>query len=180
VKQLASKAYWDGLAETPDYVVMFVPGENFYAAAADKDPTLFEDALAQRVLIATPATLIAIAKAVAFGWRQEKVAENAKRVHDLGRDLYARLSKMSEHVIGLGRSIEGTVKRYNDFVGSLETRVMPQARRFTELEVEGTATPIEVATTVELMPKQLQPNRDMLMALPPADAETVSTPSAAE
>jgi DNA recombination protein RmuC len=180
VKQLASKAYWDGLAETPDYVVMFVPGENFYAAAAEKDPTLFEDALAQRVLIATPATLIAIAKAVAFGWRQEKVAENAKRVHDLGRDLYARLSKMSEHVIGLGRSIEGTVKRYNDFVGSLETRVMPQARRFTELEVEGTATPIEVATTVELMPKQLQPNRDMLMALPPADAETVSTPSAAE
>jgi DNA recombination protein RmuC len=170
VKQLSSKAYWDGLAETPDCVVMFVPGENFYAAATERDPNLFEDALAHRVLIATPATLIAIAKAIAFGWRQEKVAENARRVHELGRELYSRLSKMGEHVIGLGKSLESTVKRYNDFVGSLETRVMPQARRFTELEVEGTAAPIEVTATVELLPKQVQPDRDLVLA--PVDRGT--------
>lgn len=160
---------------------MFVPGENFYAAAVERDPTLFEDALAQRVLIATPATLIALAKAVAFGLRQERVAENARRVHELGRDLYTRLSKMGEHVVGMGRSIESTVKRYNEFVGSLESRVMPQARKFTELEVEGTADELEELPTVELMPKQVQAGRDLLVeASPPADAANVASAPAAE
>jgi DNA recombination protein RmuC len=119
---------------------MFIPGDNFYAAAAERDPTLFEDAVAQRVLIATPATLICLAKGAAFDWRQEKVAENARQVHDLGRDLYRRIGAMGGHVLNFGKRLGDTVKGYNDFVGSLEGSVMPQARKFNELEVEGTTT----------------------------------------
>jgi DNA recombination protein RmuC len=166
VKQLAGKAYWDGLLETPDFVVMFVPGDNFYAAAAERDPDLFEFAAAHRVLIVTPATLIALAKAVAYGWRQEKVAENAKRVHDLGRDLYKRLSTMGEHVAGLGKNLASSVRKYNDFIGSLEGSVMPQARRFNELEVEGTSTEIAALPPVELEPRGLRPDRDIVLSLP--------------
>lgn len=170
---LAGKAYWEGLDETPDYVVMFVPGENFYAAAAERDPGLFEFAFRQRVLIVTPAILIALARVVASNWRQEKVAENAKRVHELGRDLYRRLSAMGGHIVGLGASLAGSVSKYNDFVGSLERSVMPQARRFNELEVEGTGDPLPLAQPVEAAPRRLQPARDISLAPPPsaADAE---------
>jgi DNA recombination protein RmuC len=166
VKQLAAKSYWDGLAETPDFVVMFVPGDNFYAAAAERDPKLFEDAVAQRVLIVTPATLIALAKAVAYGWRQEKVAENAKRVHELGKELYKRLSVMGGHIVDMGDNLSKTVKKYNAFVGSLEGSVMPQARHFNELEVEGTSAPIEPLETIEVEPRELRPDRDIVVPLP--------------
>jgi DNA recombination protein RmuC len=123
------------------------------------------------VLIVTPATLIALAKAVAYGWRQEKVAENAKRVHDLGRDLYKRLSTMGEHIAGLGKNLAGSVRKYNDFIGSLEGSVMPQARRFNELEVEGTATEIAALPPVELEPRALRPDRDILVSLQSATAQ---------
>jgi DNA recombination protein RmuC len=170
VKQLAGKTYWEGLLETPDFVVMFVPGDNFYAAAAERDPDLFEFAAAQRVLIVTPATLIALAKAVAYGWRQEKVAENAKRVHERGRDLYKRLSTMGEHIAGLGKNLASSVRKYNDFIGSLEVSVMPQARRFNELEVEGTATTITALPPIEIEPRVLRPDRDILACAAPEAA----------
>jgi DNA recombination protein RmuC len=156
VKQLAAKAYWDGLTVTPDFVVMFVPGDNFYAAAVERDASLFEDAAAQRVIIVTPATLIALAKAVAFGWRQEKVAENAQRVHALGRDLYRRMITMTEHIDRCGEALGRSVKYFNQFVGSLEQSVMPQVRRFNELEVEGTATEIAVLERVDTEPRLLR------------------------
>ncbi|MGA8757625.1 MAG: DNA recombination protein RmuC [Stellaceae bacterium] len=166
VRLLAGKSYWDGLTETPDFVLMFVPGENFYAAAAERDPDLFEFAARQRVLIVTPATLIALARAVAYSWRQEKVAENAKRVHDLGRDLYRRLSTMGSHVVGLGSNLAASVRKYNDFIGSLESSVMPQARRFNELEVEGAGAEIPSLTAVDLELRQLRRDRDIsLVAL---------------
>jgi DNA recombination protein RmuC len=156
VKQLAAKAYWDGLTVTPDFVVMFVPGDNFYAAAVERDASLFEDAAAQRVIIVTPATLIALAKAVAFGWRQEKVAENAQRVHALGRDLYRRMITMTEHIDRCGEALGRSVKYFNQFVGSLEQSVMPQVRRFNELEVEGTATEIAALERVDTEPRLLR------------------------
>jgi DNA recombination protein RmuC len=165
VKLLAAKSYWDGLAQTPDYVVMFVPGENFYAAAAERDPDLFEFAAAQRVLIVTPTTLIALAKAVAYGWRQEKVAENANRVHELGRDLYRRLAAMGGHVTGLGKALEASVRKYNECVGSLESSVMPQARRFHELEVEGAINELAELRPIEIEPRQLRAELDAKLPL---------------
>src|SRR5204862_393733 len=160
MKKLAAKAYWDGLTVTPDFVVMFVPGDNFYAAALERDPALFEDAAAQRVIIATPSTLIALAKAIAFGWRQEKVAENAQRVHELGRELYRRTLAMTEHIQNCGAALGKSVKCFNEFIGSLEHSVMPQARRFNELEVEGTATEIPLLGHIELEPRLLRADRD--------------------
>jgi DNA recombination protein RmuC len=156
VRGLAAKSYQD-LMVTPDFVVMFVPGDNFYAAAAERDPTLFEDAAAQGVVIVTPATLIALAKAVAFGWRQEKVAENAQAVHDLGRELYRRLSRMAEHFSRCGDALGRSVQSYNQLVGSLEHSVMPQARRFQELEVEGTGAELPLLQQIELQPRLLRP-----------------------
>ncbi len=172
VKLLAAKSYWDGLTQTPDYVVMFVPGENFYAAAADRDPDLFEFAAAQRVLIVTPSTLIALAKAVANGWRQEKVAENAKRVHELGRDLYRRLATMGGHVTSLGKALDTSVRKYNECVGSLESSVMPQARRFHELEVEGATAELAELRPITIEPRQLRGER--VAQLPLLEDEAVS------
>jgi DNA recombination protein RmuC len=156
VKALAAKSYRD-LVPSPDFVVMFVPGDNFYAAAAERDPSLFEDAAAQGVVIVTPATLIALAKAVAYGWRQEKVAENAQAVHDLGRELYRRLGRMAEHIARCGDALGRSVQHYNQFVGSLEHSVMPQARRFNELQVEGTAAGLPLLRQVELQARELRP-----------------------
>jgi DNA recombination protein RmuC len=163
MKSLAAKSYWDGLTVTPDFVVMFIPGENFFTAAIERDAHLFDDAIGSRVLIVTPTTLIALAKAVAFGWRQEKVAENAAAVAELGRDLYKRLAVLGSHVASTGRSIENSVKHYNFLVGSLEGSVMPQARRFNELQVEGTSEPIAELAPVETDIRELRSDRDLIV-----------------
>jgi DNA recombination protein RmuC len=170
VKQLASKAYWDGLTVTPDFVVMFVPGDNFYAAAVERDPSLFEHAAAQRVIIVTPATLIALAKSVAFGWRHEKVAENAQRVHALGRELYRRIITMSSHIERCGDALGKSVKHFNQFIGSLEQSVMPQVRRFNELEVEGTTTEVRTLEPIELETRLMRSNRDFVEGEPRSPA----------
>jgi DNA recombination protein RmuC len=147
---------------------MFVPGDNSYAAAVDEDPGLFEDAAAQHVIIVTPATLIALAKAVAFGWRQEKVAENAQRVHALGRELYRRMITMTGHIGRCGDALSKSVRHYNDFIGSLEHSVMPQARRFNELEVEGTSADLTVLDPIEIEPRLLRSDRDFAELAAPA------------
>jgi DNA recombination protein RmuC len=149
MRLLAGKAYWDALPFTPDFVAMFIPGENFYAAAIERDPALFEDAIQNRVLIVTPTTLIALAKAIAVGWRQEKIAENARQIGELGRDLYRRLATMGDHVVRLGAGLDGAVKTYNNFVASLGSRVMPQARRFNELDLDGTQEKLPELKAVE-------------------------------
>jgi DNA recombination protein RmuC len=182
MKKLASKSYWDGLTETPDFVVMFIPGENFFAAAMERDANLLEDAAAQRVMIVTPATLIVLVKVVAFGWRQEKVAENAKKVHELGRELYRRITTMADHIQDCGGALHKSVKCFNEFIGSLEQSVMPQVRRFNELEVEGTATEIAVLTHIETEPRLLRPDRDFaeqLTAGANSDCAAPSVPASA-
>lgn len=164
MKQLADKRYWEALLPlTPDYVVMFIPGENFYAAALERDPQLFEDAIAARVLIVTPTTLIALAKAIAAGWRQEKMAEHARQVAELGRDLYKRLATMGGHIVQVGGGLRRAVEHYNNFVGSLEGSVMPQARRFNELAVEGTHEALPELRPIEVDARQ-PVGRDVLLA----------------
>jgi len=166
MKQLGAKAYWNALPFTPDFVVMFIPGENFFAAAIERDPDLFEEAIGQRVLIVTPTTLIALAKAIAFGWRQEKLADDAQEIARLGRELFRRLAAMGGHVVDVGKGLESAVKHYNSFVGSLESRVMPQARRFNEIEVDGTQEPLPELKPVDLEPRRLR--ADSEFAAPPA------------
>ncbi len=132
VKQLSDKAYWADLDSAPDFVVLFLPGEHLYSAALEADPALIEDAMAKRVLIATPTTLLAILRAVAYGWQQERVAESAEAISELGRELHGRLVKLSTLMATLGRRLNSTVHAYNEAVGSYEARVLPQARRFAE------------------------------------------------
>jgi DNA recombination protein RmuC len=132
VKALADKAYWSRLDTTPDMVVMFLPGESLLGAALEADPGLLQDAMPQRVLIATPTTLLALLHAVAYGWQQERVAESAQAISDLGRELYGRLVKLSTLLGTLGTRLNGAVRAYNETVGSYEARVLPGARRFAD------------------------------------------------
>lgn len=156
MKQLSDKRYWEALLPvTPDYVVMFIPGENFYAAAVERDAQLFEDAIAARVLVATPTTMIALAKAIAVGWRQQELSEHADKVAALGRDLYKRLATMGGHIVQVGAGLGRAVEHYNKFVGSLEGSVMPQARRFNELAVEGTHEALPELRPIEIEPRHL-------------------------
>jgi DNA recombination protein RmuC len=132
VRQLADKAYWTGMDSTPDFVVLFLPGEHLYSAALEADPELIEDAMGRHVLIATPTTLLALLHTVGYGWQQEKVAESAQAISDLGRELHGRIARLSSLLGTLGNRLNSTVKAYNETVGSYETRVLPGARKFAE------------------------------------------------
>ncbi len=156
--QLASKAYWKNLGvETPDFVAMFIPGDNFFVAAIERDPGLLDDAIRKRVLITTPITLLALLKAVAYGWRQQQVEENARKVSELGRLLHDRIIVMTDHAVRMGKSLGQTVGHFNRFVGSLESRVLAQARRFEELGVSKGDSTVPVPDPVELEPRALRP-----------------------
>ncbi|MEZ5939248.1 MAG: DNA recombination protein RmuC [Hyphomonadaceae bacterium] len=135
VTALSRKDYWKDLSERVDFVAMFIPGENFYAAVLEEDREIFDFAAKNNVIIVTPSTLIALAKAVAYGWRQEQASRNAEQAVGLGRELYARLVKMCEHMGKVGSSLDKAVGSYNDMVGSFERKVMPQVRRFEELQI---------------------------------------------
>ena len=133
VRELASKAYWNQFPKSPEFAVLFLPGDQFLSAALIERPELLETALAQSVIIATPATLIALLKAVAYGWRQTVVAENAALIRDLGQELHRRLATFLAHLGRTGQRLSSAVEAYNSAVGSIERQVLPQARRFTEL-----------------------------------------------
>ncbi len=170
-RALAKKSYWDKLENSPDFVAMFIPGENFYAAAAERDPDLFQKAVENRVIIVTPATLVALAKAAAFGWRQEEAAKRAQDVAQLGKTLYDRLATFGSHMAKLGKALESGVKSYNQAVGSLEAKVMPSARKFQELEVFETAAPAPELPQIELAARLPAPGRDLRLGSSAADVD---------
>jgi len=135
VRQLASKAYWAQFQTSPEFAVLFLPGDQFLSAALAERPELMDNALKMAVIIATPSTLIALLKSVAYGWRQAAVAQNAAIIRDLGQELYSRLGTFTGHLGKVGQRLGGAIEAYNAAVGSLERQVLPQARRFTDLGV---------------------------------------------
>jgi DNA recombination protein RmuC len=135
VRQLGAKSYWSQFEKSPDFVILFIPGDQFLSAALAESPNLLEDAIRQDVIIATPSSFVALLKAVAYGWRQLALAHNAETIRGLGEDLYRRLAVFSGHLSRLGRSLGNTVDSFNSAVGSLERQVLPGARKFTELGV---------------------------------------------
>ena len=155
VRQLSSKAYQDQFKPSPDVVVMFVPGESFLSAALDHEPDLITQAMDARVLIATPTTLFALCKAVAYGWRAEEQTRNAEEVAKLGKELYKRLSVMGGHAAAVGRALDTAVGKYNQFVGSLESQVMVSARRFEDLHVDHEGKDLPGLPPVETAPRTL-------------------------
>jgi DNA recombination protein RmuC len=147
IAKLSAKSYWSQFEETPEFVVLFIPGETFFSAALEHDPSLIEEGVNQQVILATPTTLIALLRAVAYGWNQEKVAESARAVSELGRELYKRLATLTEHFSKVGRGLETAVRAYNDSVGSFERSVLPGARK---LKDHGVSPPSELAELKEI------------------------------
>jgi DNA recombination protein RmuC len=154
MQQLAGKAYWKQFAQSPDLVIMFIPGESFVAAAVEADPNLLTDAMEKRVIVATPVTLFALLAAIAYGWQQQRVARSAEEIRKLGQDLYDRLAMLGGHVNGVGAALGRAVEAYNDAVGSLERRVLPAARRFRDLGV-GTRDEIPTLEPIDHDPRRL-------------------------
>ena len=156
IQQLSSKNYIAQFAHTPEFTVLFLPSESFFSAALQSDPGLIERGVDQGVILATPTTLIALLRAVSYGWRQESIAENAREISLLGRTLHERLGKLAEHFSKLGRSLGNAVEQYNSAIGSFETRVLITARKFEELKAAPEAATIANLEPVDQIPRGLQ------------------------
>ena len=159
MRELSAKAYWDQFEPAPEIVVLFLPGESFFSAALEQDRTLLEDGMQKHVVIATPTTLIALLRAVAFGWRQEKIAQNAREISALGKDLYDRVRTFLGHFEGVGSSLKRATENYNRAVGSLESRVLPSVRKFKELGA-ATGDPIAELEPVDETTRELNAPED--------------------
>jgi DNA recombination protein RmuC len=153
-QQLGSKSYWAQFGDAADYVIMYIPGEHFLAAALEQDPTLWDWAFERRVLLATPTNLVAIAKTVASIWRQERLAEAAQEIANLGKELHSRLATMNEHMTRVGKNLSTANSAYNQMVGSFESQVLTQAKRFETLGA-GSAKTLDTPPMVEIAPRPL-------------------------
>lgn len=151
---LSARTYWEQFEKAPEFVVMFIPGESFFAAAADSDHQLIEDGMKKRVVLATPTTFIALLHAVAYGWKQEQIAKNAQVISDLGKQLYERMRKLAEYITDIGTGLEKANGAYNSAVGSLESRIFPAARRFKELG-SASGDDIQIIEPLDIQPRQI-------------------------
>ncbi len=154
IRMLSSKAYWDQFEESPEFVILFIPGDQFLSAALNEEPDLIEYALSQQIILATPTSLVALLKAVAYGWRQLSLADNAKEIRILADELYARLSTFVTHMNRVGRQLASSVENYNKAVGSLERSVLPGARKFVDLGVHE-KKPLEKLDTIDPIPRTM-------------------------
>jgi DNA recombination protein RmuC len=156
IEKLSRKAYWEQFESTPDFVILFLPGEMFFSAALERDPMLIEFGADKKIILATPTTLIALLRAVCYGWRQEKLAQNAREISQLGGELYKRFADLSLHFGRLGRSLNNSVEAYNRAAGNIETRVLVTARKFKELGAAPLGMEIEVLPQVEQIAREMQ------------------------
>ncbi len=156
VLALGKKGYWRQFAETPEFVVMFIPSDNFFSAALQFEPSLIEIGVEQGVVIATPTTLIGLLRAIAYGWKQDKLSRHADEVRQLGRELYQRLASMGKHWSAVGRSLEGAVEAYNRAVGSFESRVFVTARKFSQLGATQSSLEIDKPEPIDRVPRTVK------------------------
>jgi DNA recombination protein RmuC len=152
---LSNKSYWEQFEATPEFVIMFIPGEAFYSAAVELAPQLFEEGVNQRVIIATPSNLIPLLLTVGYGWRQEAITANAQKIKELGNMLYDRVATMVRHIADMGSNLEKSVSSYNKLVGSMESRVLVTARKFKELGVTSKEELPELEV-IDTVPRSLQ------------------------
>lgn len=155
IVSLGKKAYWENFQPTPEFVVLFLPSESFFSAALEQDPSLIEIGVDQKVVIATPMTLIGLLRAIAYGWKQETLTKHTKDIYELGKELYKRICDMHEHITKLGKSLSSSVESYNKMVGSLETRVLVSARKFQMLGIGVQEDVMSPSHLVEQQPRLL-------------------------
>jgi len=166
IQKLSAKSYWSEF-DTPEFVVLFIPGEAFYSAALEQDSSLIESGIDRKVILATPTTLIALLKTVAYGWRQEALANDAREIAALGRELYDRLAKMADHWNRMGKGLSTAMGAYNDAVGSLESRVLSTARKFRDLNVAAQGKEIDVVAQLETVPRAITAEEMATLSPPP-------------
>ncbi len=160
IRKLSSKIYWDQFSKSPEFVILFIPGDQFLSAALTQDPDLIEYALSEQIILATPTSFVALLKAVAYGWRQLALADNAEEIRKLAEDLYGRLTAFTSHMNKVGKQLAASVENYNRAVGSLERKVLPGARKFVELGIRPKKE-LEQAEPLESLPRQLvEPGSD--------------------
>jgi DNA recombination protein RmuC len=167
--QLGAKAYFTDVSSSPEFVVMFLPGEMFFSAALEQDPSLIEFGVERKVIPASPTTLIALLRAVAYGWQQQAMEENARHISELGRNLYESIRSLAGHFDDLGTRLKSSLDAYNKAVGSLEGNVLVKARKFRELQAASSAEDIAAPEVIDRVPRMLQ-SREFTDGLPFAES----------
>ncbi|MEB3703161.1 DNA recombination protein RmuC [Candidatus Bealeia paramacronuclearis] len=158
IKALSQRSYWEQFPSSPEFVVLFLPGEPFFSAALEQDPELIEIGVQEKVILATPTTLIALLRSVAYGWQQDQLAQNAREISNLGRELHKRIMDMADHFSKLGRHLGSAVQSFNQAMGSLEHRVLSSARKFESLGVTAHEVTLPAPVTLEVIPRELPPS----------------------